>query len=76
MSLDDTQLVKVHLSCGKTLLTTLEPSDLEGAPFFDSYEELVEHALSDPPKPHWCWIGELHLFTQAISAVEMQNPGQ
>lgn len=31
----------------------------------------VKDHISDPPKPHWSIIGDVCVFTQAISAVEV-----
>lgn len=28
--------------------------------------ELVESAITCPPRPHWAWIGDAFVFTQAV----------
>jgi hypothetical protein len=33
-------------------------------------EELVESALTVPPRPRWAWIGDAFVFTQALCGVE------
>lgn len=33
-------------------------------------EELVESALSIPPKPGWRWIGDAFVYTQAVAGIE------
>ncbi len=33
-------------------------------------EDIRDH-ISDPPRPHWSIIGDVCVFTQAISAVEV-----
>ena len=33
-------------------------------------EELVQSALTVPPKPRWCWLGDAYVFTQAGCGIE------
>lgn len=33
-------------------------------------EELVESALSVPPRPGWRWLGDAYVFTQAVAGIE------
>jgi hypothetical protein len=66
------QPVTVHFHGGTCASTLLADADLEDAGV-DSYEELIEKAITEPPKPHWCWIGDIYAFTQAISGFELAD---
>jgi hypothetical protein len=33
-------------------------------------EELVESAITQPPRPRWLWIGDLYCFSQAVCGFE------
>lgn len=75
------QSVTVHFHGGTKASTLLTDVDLEN--FNDltddegeevrDFEELIEKTIENPPRPHWCWIGGIYLFTQAISGIELAD---
>lgn len=82
------QPITVHFHGGTKASTILNDEDIEqfneqgaesdriGGRHFapiDTFEELLEKTISEPPKPHWCWIGGIYLFTQAISGFELAD---
>lgn len=69
---DAPQPVTVHFHGGTRAFTLLTDADLEEAGA-ETHEELIEKAITEPPKPHWCWIGDIYAFTQAISGFELAD---
>lgn len=65
---DDEVLVRIHLHGGTVAETLIADSDVDG-----TVEEYVERAITEPPKPHWAWIGGIYLFTQAVSGIEIAD---
>ena len=67
-----TQPVTVHFHGGTTASTLLTDDDLNDTEV-GSFEGYVEKAITQPARPHWCWIGGIYLFTQAISGIELAD---
>lgn len=62
--------VRIHLTGGQQIDTTIDEEDLDSTQS-TTLEDHIEHVLSTPPKPHWCWLGAAHVFTQALASVEI-----
>lgn len=61
--------ITIYLASGAQIDTWVEDDyfDVDGA--LDA-DDIRDH-ISDPPRPHWSIIGDVCVFTQAISAVEV-----
>lgn len=83
--------VTVHFHGGTTAIASVDHEDLEleneriqsdprivVADDFSvtNAEELVESALTMPPRPRWLWIGDLYCFSQAVTGVECSTGEQ
>jgi hypothetical protein len=62
----------IHLAGGAVIYTTVDEETIdEDVRVGASIEQYVEKALSEPAKPHWAWLGDAYVFTQAVSAVDV-----
>lgn len=85
----ESEVITIHFHGGTKAVATIEDSDLADEQMrveqfnarhsttfeteISCAEELVESALTVPPKPRWVWVGDAFVFTQAISGVEYGN---
>lgn len=83
---EDYENVTIHFNGGTKAVARITPEDLADEQFrieqlnqqhnqewetaIESTEELVESALTVPPKPGWRWIGDAYVFTQAVAGIE------
>lgn len=42
----------------------------------DTCFELIESAITKPPRPRWAWIGDVYIFTQAVCGFEMHDDAE
>jgi len=61
--------VTLYLASGAEIDTWVD--DEEFTPTGEVCAEDIRDHISDPPRPHWSIIGDVCVFTQAISAVEV-----
>ena len=70
--------VEIHFVGGQSARTNVEMAALKNGGYFDETEpseivralrDYVERALNAPARPHWVWIGEIYVFSQAVSGV-------
>lgn len=61
----------VALQGGQILTTSIYDEDLEEEDV-ESVEELIEKALTQPTRPHWAWLGDIHFYTQVVSGVQVR----
>lgn len=80
------EIVTIHFHGGTKAVATIEHADLADEQVrveqlnkqlqqdwnteIGCAEELVESALTVPPRPGWRWIGDAFVFTQAVSGIE------
>ena len=57
--------IAIYTSRGNRIETVID-SVLDSDP-----DETIHSAITCPATPHWCWIGDVLCFTQAISAIEV-----
>lgn len=83
------EVLTIHFHGGTKAVATIENDDLadeqmrveeqnakyhqEWSTNIECAEELVESALTVPPKPGWRWIGDAFVFTQAVAGIEYGN---
>lgn len=60
----------IHLAGGQTIRTEVDDEDIEEVLFGD-VNDYIEHQITQPAKPHWAWIGDAYVFTQAVSGVDV-----
>lgn len=53
-------------------LAEMNPGGKNLEPVEDVFE-LVESAITCPPRPRWAWIGDVYVFTQAVCGFEMRE---
>jgi len=63
--------ITIYLAGGQTLDTWVDDEDFCGDDGDELDAEHIRDHISDPPRPHWSIIGDVCVFTQAISAVEV-----
>lgn len=74
--------VTIHFHSGTKAVATITADDcaeesdrldgLSNRPFdIEDAADLIETVLTIPPKPRWCYIGDVFAFTQAICGVEL-----
>ena len=62
--------ITIYLAGGQTLDTWVDDDEFAEPDEGIASEDIRDH-ISDPPRPHWSIIGDVCVFTQAISAVEV-----
>ena len=63
--------VTIYLASGAKIDTWVDDSEITGEPDSGIDADDIRDHISDPPRPHWSIIGDVCVFTQAISAVEV-----
>lgn len=77
-----TEKVTIYLHSGDRLVADIDENDFEmeqerleelgiDGRILEDADQLVESALTVPPKPRWCWIGDAFVFTQAVAGVSV-----